>query len=167
MSLYRFVAAQKTEFPVTLLCQVVGVSRSGFYAWQQHAGGLTAREVQDVELTVLIQAAYVKGRSNFGAPRVLDQLRRAGVHTSRKRVARLMAKADLVGRCGRRRVRTTVVDPGAAPAPDLVERNFQPPAPDQVWYGDIERHEALLDHVVMKGHHRAFVVADVLKLRAA
>ena len=37
MSLYRFVAAQKTEFPVTLLCQVVGVSRAGFYAWQQHA----------------------------------------------------------------------------------------------------------------------------------
>lgn len=137
MSLYRFVATQKTEFPVTLLCQVVGVSRSGYYEWVRQGDTVSGHDRDDAELAVKIGAAFKKGRGAYGSPRVFHELRRQGVRTSRKRVARLMAADGLIGKCGRRRVKTTVTDPNAQPAGDLVERNFQPPVPDQLWYGDI------------------------------
>jgi putative transposase len=67
-------------------------------------------------------------------------------------VARLMRAAGLQG-CHRRRLRgLTRRDPQAAPAPDLVERNFTPPGPDRLWVADLERHEVLPNRVVVKGH---------------
>jgi putative transposase len=81
------------------------------------------------------------------------------IRVGRKRVARLMRDARLQG-VHRRRLRgLTRRDPQAAPAPDLVERNFTPPAPDRLWVADIERHEALPDRAVMKGHRRRPVAA--------
>jgi transposase InsO family protein len=79
-------------------------------------------------------------------------LRRQGYRVARKRVARIMREHGWAGVMGRIRVRTTRRDRSAAPAPDLVARGFNPDAPDRIWAGDVERHEALWNRAVMKGH---------------
>ena len=104
------------------LCRVLGVSPSGYYAWSRR--GPSARSVTDAALTGQIRRAHARGRGTYGAPRVHAELREAGVHVGRKRIARLMHADGLAGISRRRFVRTTVRDRDAAPAPDLVERQF-------------------------------------------
>src|SRR5689334_10634073 len=90
------------------MCRVLGVSRSGFYAWlgRQDAPP-TARQMADQQLTAAIGEVFVKGRGTYGAPRVHAALRAAGWTPSRKRVARLMKSAGLAARRKRRRTVTT------------------------------------------------------------
>ncbi len=135
MSRYRFIRAEKATYPVTLLCRVLGVARSGYYVWAQ--GGTSARARVDEELAVQIAAAHARSRRTYGAPRVHAALRAQGVRCARKRVARLMRAAGLVGCHRRRRARTTVADPTQAPAPNLVARDFTASAPNRLWIGDI------------------------------
>lgn len=88
-----------------------------------------------------------------------------GVLVGRKRVARLMRGAGIQGLCRRRRRRK-----GARalhPAGDLLRREFTAPTPNRIWVADIERHEALLNLAVVKGHRHRLVAAGRLKLRAA
>ena len=134
MSRYRFIAEEKARHSVVLLCRVLGVAKSAFYVWQhQH---LSARSQADQVLTDEIQSIYDDSYGRYGAPRVHAELRRRGKHIGRKRVARLMRKHGLVGRCPRRFRRTTIPDP-SADVPDLVQRQFRPSAPNQVWVADI------------------------------
>jgi len=135
MSRYRFIHAERATYPVTILCRVLGVARSAYYAWT--GGGVSARAQADADLTTQISAAHARSRRTYGAPRVHADLRAAGVRCARKRVARLMRAAGLVGCHRRRRVRTTVTDPAHIPAPNLVARDFAAPAPDALWLGDI------------------------------
>ncbi len=148
MSRFRFIASVERQHPVALSCRVLGVSRSGFYAWRQRPP--CARSVADTALSAQIRQIYVASHGIYGSPRVHAELRDPEgpfrVRCSRKRVARLMRRADLAGCHRRRRRRTTVSDPLATPAPDLVRRGFAPAtvaAPNRVWVADIERHEAL------------------------
>ena len=135
MSRYRFIHAERATYPVTILCRVLGVARSAYYAWT--GGGVSARAQADADLTTQISAAHARSRRTYGAPRGHADLRAAGVRCARKRVARLMRAAGLVGCHRRRRVRTTVTDPAHIPAPNLVARDFAAPAPDALWLGDI------------------------------
>jgi putative transposase len=130
---------------------VLGVARAGYYAWARRP--LSQRAVADQALTEQIQEVHARSRATYGAPRVHAELRLGlDICVGRKRVARLMRAAGLQG-CHRRRGRgLTRRVPQAAPAPDLVERNFTPPGPDRLWVADIERHEALPNRVVVKGH---------------
>jgi transposase InsO family protein len=89
------------------------------------------------------------------------------VHVGRKRVERLMRQACLSGLHRRRRERTTIRVQGVRTAPDLVERDFNPTAVDRLWCADFERHEALCDRAVMKGHRGPPVAAGGSKLGAA
>jgi transposase InsO family protein len=84
-----------------------------------------------------------------------------------KRVERLMRQRAIVGVHKPAKVRTTIPAEDNPPMPDLIRRWFAPGEPDVAWVGDIERHEALSNRVVMKGHHCRSVAADRLKLRAA
>jgi putative transposase len=163
VSCYEFIAAEEAHHPVALSCRVLGVSRAGFYAWRGPAGrgrGPSARARADAELTAVIHRLYRESRGIYGAPRVHAELRARGRRHGRKRVARLMRQAGLAG-CHRRRrrPRTTVADPAAAPAPNRVRRDFNPLAPDRLWLADIERHEALPHRAVVKGHRRRPVAA--------
>ena len=135
MSRYWLIHAEKATYPVTLLCRVLGVARSGYYAWTRRA--VSARARADEELTAQIAAVHARSRRTYGAPRVHAELRASGVRCARKRVARLMRAAALVGCHRRRRVRTTVTDPTRAPAPNLVARDFTASAPNRLWVGDI------------------------------
>lgn len=115
------------------------MSRTGYGKWRaRQQRGPSARAAADATLLEQIRAIFKKHRGRYGAPRVWVELRSQGVIVGPNRVARLMAEAGLKGRCGRRSVpRTTIADPAAAPAPNLLNRHFDPPAPDRAWVTDI------------------------------
>jgi putative transposase len=132
---FRFIAVEKATFPISLMCRVLGVSRSGFHAWQSRAP--SQRDLQDAWLTEQIREIHRRSRATYGSPRIRAELRFQGVRVSRKRVERLMRDARLSGLVARKRGRTTIRVPGIETAPDLVERNFSPQRPNQLWTADI------------------------------
>ena len=135
MTAYRFVERERASFPVATMCRVLGVSTSGFWAWSKRPPSKRARA--DVELTERIRTIHQDSRGTYGMPRVHAELHHGGTSCSRKRVARLMRAAGLEGVHRRRATRTTIRDRDAAPAPDLIERVFSAPCPDQLWVADI------------------------------
>ena len=136
MSCYRLIDAEKAHHQVSRLCRVLGVARAGYYAWASRPP--SARAVADAALLEQIRDIHASSRGTYGAPRVHAELRLGlDVRVGRKRVARLMRTAGIVGVHRRRRHGLTRRDPQAASAPDLVERNFTPPAPDRLWVADI------------------------------
>ncbi len=134
---YRLIEAEKAEHPVSRLCKVLGVTRQGFYAWRRR--GPSLRSLGDAELARLIVQIYDGSLQTYGSPRIQLELRdEHQVRVGRKRVARLMRDLGIEGvsRRGKKR-RTTVPDPKASPAPDLVERRFEAERPNQLWLADI------------------------------
>ncbi len=117
------------------MCRVLGVSRSGFYAWLSRPPCQRAR--RDAELTERIRSVHQRSRQTYGARRVHAQLRHEGVGVGRGRVERLMGAEGLSGLVRRRRGHTTIRVPGVAVAPDLVQRDFYPQAPDRLWVADL------------------------------
>lgn len=127
--------AHQAEHRVTTMCRVLQVSRSGYYAWLDRPP--SARAVEDAKLTRLIQVVHEESRGTYGVPRVQPELAAQGVRVGRRRIARLMRAASLVGVTRRRRCRTTTRNVNMRPAPDLVERRFAAPGPDWLWVADI------------------------------
>jgi transposase InsO family protein len=134
VSAYRFIAAERANHPVALMCRVLQVSTSGFYEWCGRPP--SARSLADRALLEQIREVHERSRHTYGAPRICAELRASGTRVSRKRVARLMARAAICGVHLRKAWRR----PGTAVrvvAPDLVRRRFDPPAPDRIWAADI------------------------------
>ena len=121
--------------PVTTLCRVLEVSRSGFYAWMTRPQSPRAR--QDVQLTSLIRIAHAQSRGTYGSPRIRQDLREWSFRVSRKRVARLMSQAGLMGRQPRRYRATTDSRHLLPVAGNLIKRRFEATAPNQLWVTDI------------------------------
>ena len=134
MNRYRFIAAQKATYSVARMCRVLEVAPSGYYAWRQRQPSRRAQA--NALLLEQIRAVHARSHGTYGAPRVQAELRDGKHRASRKRVARLMRSAGLVGRPPRRLRRTTVADQHVH-SDDLVQRQFTATAPDQVWFGDI------------------------------
>ena len=120
---------------VATVCRVLGVSASGYYAWQ--ARPLSTRAQTDRALLERIRTIHDRSRGTYGAPRIHAELAADGVHIGRKRVARLMQAAGVAGVSRRAFVTTTRRDPVARPAPDLVQRAFTVDEPDRLWVADI------------------------------
>ena len=119
---------------------MLGVSPSGYYAWRQR--GPSQRAHRDAELSKRIKAVHAKSRGIYGAPRIHAELRRKhGVRCSRKRVARLMRDAGLVGVHRRRKRGTTKRDSVRPSYADLVQREFTADTPDRLWVADITQHK--------------------------
>src|SRR5687768_10755316 len=102
---YAFIAAHASQYPVTVLCRVLGVVRSGYYAWRQRPD--CQRRIRDRELTAQIQTLFQQNRRTYGSPRIHAELQATGERCAPKRVARLMREAGLVARARKRRVSTT------------------------------------------------------------
>ena len=171
MSRYRFIHEEKAVFPVVMVCPGAG-DRPVRLLRLGAARGLgprpSRRGTGDLD-----RAAHARSRRTYGAPRIHAELRAQGTRCARKRVARLMRAAGLVGCHRRRRTRTTVADPAHAPAPNLV-------APDRLWLGDITyvaTHEGWLYLAVlldphsrrvlgwaMADHRRSELAADALAM---
>jgi putative transposase len=181
VSCFRFIAAKRATFPISLLCHVLGVSRSGYHAWARRAPSSRARS--DAWLLERIRAIHERTRGVYGAPRVHAQLRHDGVRVGRKRVERLMRHAGLSGLVPKKRGRTTIRVPGVRTAPDLVERDFAPVEPNRLWCADITYFRtwegwlylaAVMDcysrRIVgwsMADHLRAELVVDALQMAIA
>ena len=132
---FAFIQAEKADFPVATLCRVLGVSRAGFYAWQQRAESPRAGE--DRRLAVEIATIHAESRRCYGSPRVQAELRARGQCLSRKRVARLMRRAGLAAR--RRRLFRTTTDSthGRPVARNILNRDFTAATPNRCWVTDI------------------------------
>ena len=96
MSCFRFIAAEKTTYPVSLMCRVLGVSRSGFHAWERRAP--SERALVDARLSERIREIYARSRDSYGARRIYLDLRDEDVRVGRKRVERLMRAAVICWR---------------------------------------------------------------------
>jgi putative transposase len=131
----RFIDVEKAYYPITVLCRLLEISRAGFYAWVHR--GPSRRATVDAALSVAIRSVHSQSRQTYGSPRVHAALCVDGTRVSRKRVVRLMQAAGLRGCTARRTLRTTVSDPTATPAPNLVQRRFDVGELDRVWVTDI------------------------------
>lgn len=130
-----FIEAEKANHCVRILCRVLGVSRSGYYAWRRRPPAVRAQA--DQSLSERIRAIHTASRGTYGAPRVHADLRESGIRCSRKRVARLLQRAGLAGCHRRTRIGTTRRAEHAVPAPDHVRRDFSAIAPNRLWVADI------------------------------
>ena len=122
-SCFKLIEAEKASYPVSVLCRVLKVSRSGYYDWKDRPP--SKRERENAALMEKIREVHDRSRRIYGYPRVHAELRALGVRCSRKRVARLMSKAGLQGCIRSPRKRTTRRDLYATPAPDLSEEELR------------------------------------------
>src|SRR5439155_21548025 len=126
-TVYRFISAERARTPVSVCCQVLGVSRSGYYDWLDRRPCERAR--RDVELTSLIKQIHSDNRGVYGSPRIHAELRMAHrIHVGKKRVERLMREAGISALVPKKRGKTTIRVPGVRVCDDLVERQFRPQA---------------------------------------
>jgi putative transposase len=132
-----FIEAEKVAGrSVNHACCLLEVSRAAYY--QRRNGDPSIREVTDAELTKKITTVHAESKGTYGSPRVHRELRKRGVACGKRRVSRLMRTAGLEGRCKKRWRKTTVVDPAAERARDLIQRHFGPCEElDRRYVGDI------------------------------
>jgi transposase InsO family protein len=134
---FAFMLAEQAHYPVRTMCDVFGVSPSGYYAWRGRP--LISPQVRaNRGLRARIRAIHAESRGRYGSPRIHHALRIAGERVGRNRVIRVMRAEQLRGRPRRRfRATTTQVDSAATPAPNLLNQVFHAAAPNQVWTADI------------------------------
>lgn len=132
---YTFIVAHEVEFAVRRMCHVLGVGRSGYYAWRKRTP--STREEANQALLALIAAEHKSSRKTYGSPRLHMVLRRKGVVCGHNRVARLMRLHGIKARSHRKnRPVGTHRQPGVVPAPNRLNQEFSATAPNQKWVSD-------------------------------
>jgi putative transposase len=132
---FVFIAAEKAQYPIRLLCEVLDVTRSGYYAWVDRPA--SPKRVADAQLLLEIKAALVRGRGAYGSPRIHRDLRAHGIRVGKKRIERLMHENGLEARQKRRFVHTTDSRHEYPIAPNLLDRQFDVDRVNQAWVGDV------------------------------
>ena len=178
MRVFEFIQVEKAHHRVRTLCRVLGVSRSGFYAWSVRPP--SHHDIEDERLARAIRRIHSSSRQTYGSPRIHAELTFDGHHVSRKRIARLMRQSGLTDlrRPRRRRGHRALTELG--PVADLVQRRFSPEGPDRIWVADItsiDSREGWLHVAVvmdlysrrivgwaMAPHLRTELVADALEM---
>jgi transposase InsO family protein len=125
----------KKQYSVTKMAMVLGVSRSGYYAWERRE--MSFREKENQKLTELIKGIFNEHKRRYGSPRVWEDLKSMGWRISRKRVERLMRKEKLWARRHRKYVKTTDSSHGLVIADNILNRDFQAAYPGEKWVSDI------------------------------
>lgn len=139
MSVVSHIAAQRTDYgvPHAMSCRLLGVSESWFYKWRKRPPTLSER--RRAELDVKVRIVFETSGRTYGSPRICAQLRADGQRVSKKTVAASMRRQGLVARRKHRRRSLTRPDQGAAPAADLIDRDFTASRPDKKWCGDFKQ----------------------------
>jgi len=134
---FRLIEAERAQHAVSRLCQVLGVTRAGYYAWKGRAP--SRRALADRELRALVGRVFADSRETYWAPRIQAELAdEHDLRVSRKRIARLMRELRIAGVSRRRKgLRTTIRSREAPAAADLVRRDFRAAGPDRLWVADI------------------------------
>ena len=97
---FKFIEAEKATYPIRLMCRLLEVTPSGFYAWRNRRESEHA--IRDRQLAVKVRASHKASRGTYGSPRVFKDLRDDGEKVSKKRVARLMRENELTGQAPKR-----------------------------------------------------------------
>ncbi len=180
--MFSFIAAEKTNYPVAVMCRVFAVNRTGFHNWERRAP--SDRALADAWLSERIKQIHDASWGVYGAPRIHAELRiEHDIRVGRKRVARLMKAGAISGVRPRKQWRSTIRIPGITPATDLVERQFRPEAPNVLWVSDItylrtgegwlylaavqDTYSRAIVGWSMATHMRASLVVDALKMALA
>ena len=132
---YQYIREHRQEFSVKRMCQLLGVTRSGYYAWQTEKTSL--REIENRVLVEQIRVEYKRSRQTYGSPRIWASLRRQGMACGRHRVARLMRREGI--RPPKRHSRypvTTQRQPGVIPAPNCLNQDFSTTTANTKWVSD-------------------------------
>jgi len=132
---FRLIDVAKEDFPVQRLCQVLGVSQSGYFAWKSRPA--SPRQREDLVLLAHIRAAFVLSNETYGSPRMTREVQDGGLNVGRRRTARLMRENGLKAWQKRRFKRTTDSHHAWPVAPNLIEQNFSAERPNQKWNADI------------------------------
>jgi putative transposase len=133
---FRFIEDRRADYPVTLLCDVFGVSPAGYYAWRSRPE--SRRSAANRDLVDDIRRVHRDTRGRYGSPRIHVELKAQGRGASRGRIERLMRRHGIRAIMARpRRVRTTDSRHDLPIAPNLLDRNFIAAAPNQIWLADI------------------------------
>jgi len=133
---YSFIARHQDQWPVSVQCEVLKVTRSGYYAWKKRVPGPRARRRE--ELTHRIQEVHEKARRTYGSPRIHRELVAQGIVCNCKTVARCMRAAGIRPKTVKRfRVSTTDSNHAHPVAENIVNRDFQAEGPRQKWLADI------------------------------
>ena len=132
---YQFVAKHQGRYSVGRICALLGIGRSGYYAWKKRKP--SQREHKNQALIDLIRLIHKLSRRTYGSPRVYAQLKKQGITCNRKTVARLMRQDGLKGQRKYRRVVTTNSKHSFPVAPNLINRDFHADRPNKKWVADI------------------------------
>jgi putative transposase len=132
---YRFIQAEKAVYPIEVLCRVLDVARSGFYAWGRRPLGIRAQQNQG--LVTQIWTCYQAARGRYGSPRIHQDLQARGIRVGRHRVARLMRLQGLRSIRRRRAWRAQGMTAPGVVAANVLRREFAATRPNEKWAGDI------------------------------
>jgi putative transposase len=132
---YAWIEGQRDLYPLEKLCEVLGVSPSGYAAWKR--GGRRMKRLNDTQLLALIRSVHAETKGAYGAPRIWKELKARGFAVSKERVAKLMRVNSIKGRHKRKYKATTDSKHTLPVAPNLLEQKFETVRPDQVWTADI------------------------------
>lgn len=131
---YAFIRENRSAHSLSILCDVLGVSSSGYYDWLDRPMSETAKKNQ--QLTTKIQCFHKASNDIYGAPRIQRDLNEDGEHVSRQRVGRLMKRAGIQSKVVKKFIVTTDSKATTKPAPDRLRRHFARPASNQAWVTD-------------------------------
>ena len=134
---YAWIKAQQNQhaFNVNAMCEMLGVTRSGYYAWKNNPQ--STRDKEDIRLSGLIKKSFYEGRNTYGRKRIQDDLKDWGEKISKRRIGKLMAKLDLRCKTRKKFKATTNSKHNEQISPNLLNRVFKVDKPNTVWVGDI------------------------------
>ena len=134
---YAWIKRHRTVWPVSLTCEVLRVSASGYHEHERREGRASSGRVSDDALLVQIKAIHAEVRGEYGRPRVWKELLARGIRVGKDRVQKLMQQHGIKARGKRKFIATTDSNHGMPVAENLLNREFQPTTPNGVWTSDI------------------------------
>ncbi|WP_375199370.1 IS3 family transposase [Bacillus sp. RS11] len=132
---YNFIQQHRHEFRVAKMCEVLGVSRSGYYEWLNRSK--SNQKERKEKLTSQIKRVYLDSRRNYGSPKITKQLNSEGVSVSQKTVSRIMKEEGIRSKTVKKYKATTNSKHNLPVYPNLLDQQFKVERPGQAWVADI------------------------------
>ena len=130
-----FIEAQRTQYPVSMMCRLLNVSSSGYYQWQKRK--LRRGRIEDRQLLEIIRFHFNRSKGTYGYLRITAAIRKEGLKVNKKKTARIMKANDIQAKTKKKFRKTTNRDPKAAASENLLKQNFTTDKENKIWTSDI------------------------------